>query len=137
MATTYQGDYFRPSMMTPVRVAPPAEFSGQYRAGQNGVGDTFTIGTVAMDGVTVQVNDRVLLMSQATTPSQNGIYIVTSADASNIVLTRSYDFQSPDQARPGNFCTIMAGTANKGKIAVVVEPQAQKIGTDAITFALA
>lgn len=137
MATTYQGDYFRPSMMTPVRIAATAEFSGQYKAGQNGVGDTFTVGTVQIDGLDVNVNDRIAFTNQAANPYQNGIYVLTYKDVSNMTFTRAYDFQSPDQARPGNFCTVMAGTANKGKVIVVVEPQAQKIGRDAITLVFA
>lgn len=132
------GQYFRPSMMTPVRVAPIAEFFGVYNNGNaQGVGATFTIPLVTIDNLTMAVNDRILFYNQATSPFQNGIYVVSEITADSLILTRAYDFQSPAQITPGNFCTVASGTNNKGKIFVVTTPQVLNIGVDPITFVIA
>jgi hypothetical protein len=77
---------------------------------------TFTLtnaGTQAalvLDGVTLAVNDRVLVRNQ-TTASQNGIYVVTNIGSvsTNWVLTRASDFNTSAEASPGSFTFVEEG----------------------------
>ena len=121
--------------LTSVRVARTTNLAGVYLNGQlnNGVGATLTAATPAalvIDGVTLNVNDRVLLCAQ-TNANENGIYVVTSA---NWVLTRSGDFQNIEQLKTGQFVPVGAGSANSGDIWVLVEPLPAHFGIDALTF---
>lgn len=81
---------------TPVRVESPTPLNATYNNGTAGVGATLTnAGTqvaLVIDGVTVSVNDRVLVYTQ-TNQTQNGIYVVTDvgSGSTNWVLTRSSD----------------------------------------------
>lgn len=61
--------------------------------------------TSVIDGYTLQLNDRILLLYQAN-PQENGIYIVT-----NSTPTRSTDFQSGSSAG-GTFTFVKQGTIN-------------------------
>jgi regulator of protease activity HflC (stomatin/prohibitin superfamily) len=65
----------------PVRVESPIALTATYNNGTAGVGATLTnAGTqvaLVIDGVTVAVNDRVLIYLQAD-QTQNGIYVVTN-----------------------------------------------------------
>lgn len=120
--------------LTSARVVDVANLAAVYLNGplNNGVGATLTPAAPAalvIDGVTLALNDRVLLTAQ-TNANENGIYIVTST---NWVLTRSADFQNIEQLKAGQFLSINAGTA-AGNIWVLVEPLPAHFGTDALTF---
>lgn len=121
--------------LTSVRVVRVSNLAGVYLNGplNNGVGATLTAPTPAalvVDGVTLALNDRVLLQNQ-TNANENGIYVVTST---NWVLTRSADFQNIEQLKSGQFVPIGAGTNNGGTIAVLFEPLPSHFGIDAINF---
>jgi len=68
-------------------------------------------GTLVIDGVTLAVNDRVLLAGQAD-GIQNGIYVVSqTGDASNpAVITRAHDFNAEAEILPGVRIDVNAGT---------------------------
>ena len=68
-------------------------------------------GALVIDGVTLAVNDRVLLVEQ-TTGTQNGIYAVTDTGgvAAPAVLTRSADFNESDKIQSGVRINVDAGT---------------------------
>ena len=70
-------------------------------------------GSLIADGVTLILNDRILVANQ-TTQSQNGIYTVTTANP--YVLTRSTDADdSPDgEVKTGIYVFIKEGTAFAG-----------------------
>jgi hypothetical protein len=80
-----------------------------------------------IDGVTLALNDRVLVKDQ-TTGAQNGIYDVGPSPS------RSYDFDSGIEAW-GCMVRVLRGTANGGKTYVNTNTALPTIGVTAITFA--
>jgi hypothetical protein len=97
-----------------VRVVMDAPFVGAYE----GTGKTITQAAPAaleVDGVTLALNDRVLLAAQ-TDKTQNGIYTVTTlGDGSTAaVLTRAADFDDSADLVPGTIIPVSAGTASGG-----------------------
>jgi hypothetical protein len=119
-------------------VATTANLTATYVNGTTGVGATLTnSGTqaaFALDGVTLAVNDRVLVKDQ-TTGFQNGVYIVTNigSASTNWILTRSTDFDSPPEMIRGNFIDVISGTAN-GVTAWMLTSAVVTLGTTAVTF---
>jgi hypothetical protein len=74
-----------------VKVATTANLSGTYNNG-NGTITAGSNGAISVDGVTLSVNDRVLVKDQ-TTQTQNGFYKVTTTGSGSaaFVLTRTPD----------------------------------------------
>lgn len=134
--TTTSSAYRREQQISSVRLLSNSNVSGTYYngAGNNGVGATLTIAasTLTIDSVACANNDRVLLQNQSS-GYQNGIYVV-SGIGSAVVLTRSYDFQTFDQMKPGYFVSVEAGTVFGGAMFGIVEPQVGVVGTDSILF---
>ncbi len=122
--------------LTPVRVVATGNISGTYSNGpsNNGVGASLTVAasSLTIDGVTLQLSDRVLLQAQSTA-YQNGIYIVASI-GSTVRLDRAFDQQSIEQLKGGQFVVVGAGTANAGALFSLVEPLPQKIGVDSFIY---
>jgi hypothetical protein len=129
----------------PVRVESPINLNATYNNGTAGVGATLTnAGTQAalvIDGVTVSVNDRVLIYEQ-TDETQNGIYDVTSvgSGSTNWVLTRSSDADtyvnaSPDGLSQGSTVFVQQGTTGAGETYTCNTVGTITFGTTAITFA--
>ena len=128
----------------PARVEAPANLNATYSNGTAGVGATLTnAGTQAalvLDGVTVSVADRVLI-SQQTTQTQNGIYVVTSVGSvsTNWVLTRSSDADTYVNASPaglseGSTVFVQQGTVNAGTVNTCNTVGTITFGTTNITF---
>lgn len=97
----------------PVRAASFTNLDATYAPGTAGVGATLT-GTAALpaiDGVTLEVGDRVLVAGQ-TNAAENGIYVVTTAETA-FVLTRAEDFDNSagGEIKGGAFCFVQEGTA--------------------------
>lgn len=108
-----------------------------YNNGTSGVGATITAnanGALTVDGVTVAVNDRVLVKNESTA-SRNGIYVVTATGSAGapFVLTRSLDMNQPAEI-PGAFVFTENGTVNDGAGFVVADPGPFTIGTTAIPW---
>jgi hypothetical protein len=85
------------------------------------------------DGVTLAVNDRVLVASQGT-GSQNGIYIVaTVGTGSNGTWTRSFDANDGNRLNAGAIVTISEGTyaARQWRLAT---PDPITVGVTALTW---
>jgi hypothetical protein len=129
----------------PVRVEAPANLNATYSNGTAGVGATLTnAGTQAalvIDGVTLSVADRVLI-SQQTTQTQNGIYVVTSVGSvsTNWVLTRSSDADTYVSASPaglseGSTVFVQQGTINAGTVNTCNTVGTITFGVTNITFA--
>lgn len=129
----------------PVRVEAPLNLNATYDNGTAGVGATLTnAGTQAalvIDGITVNVADRVLVYEQ-TTQTQNGIYVVTSvgSGSTNWVLTRSSDADtfvsaSPDGLSEGSTVFVQEGTTGAGETYTCNTQGTITFGTTAITFA--
>jgi hypothetical protein len=130
---------------TPARVEAPANLNATYNNGTAGVGATLTnAGTQAalvIDGVTLSVADRVLI-SQQTTQTENGIYVVTSVGSvsTNWVLTRSSDADTYVSASPaglseGSTVFVQQGTINAGTVNTCNTVGTITFGVTNITFA--
>jgi hypothetical protein len=124
-----------------VKAASTASSPATYNNGTSGVGATLTnAGTqaaIVLDGVTLLVNDRVLIKDQADS-AQNGVYTVTTVGtaSTNWVLTRASDFDnSPGvEVKPGTFFFVEQGTTQADNGYVIATNTAITIGTTAITF---
>lgn len=119
-------------------VMAPSALTVTYANGASGVGATLTNAgvqaTLSLDGVSPSVGQRVLITQQAST-LQNGIYTVTDvgSGATNWVLTRATDFDTPSEIQPGDFVVISGGTLYGGTSWVQTATVAT-VGTDPITF---
>jgi len=122
-----------------VRVGTTANLAATYSNGSSGVGATLTnSGTQAalvLDGITMVVNDRVMVKDQTTT-LQNGLYKVTNigSGSTNWVLTRTPDGDESTEVNGGSFFFVQEGTVNGDNGYVTTNDGNPTIGTDAITF---
>jgi hypothetical protein len=130
---------------TPVRVESPTNLTATYNNGTSGVGATLTnAGTqtaLVIDGVTLSVNDRVLVYQQ-TTQTQNGIYVVTNvgSGSTNWVLTRATDADTYAAASStalgeGSAVFVQQGATGAGETYVCNTVGVITFGTTNITFA--
>lgn len=134
---------------TAVRVEFPeanGNVNATYNNGTAGVGATLTnAGTQAalvVDGVTLSVNDRVLIYNQ-TNAYENGVYTVTNVGSvsTNWVLTRAtdadtYGANSSTKLGQGSYFFVQEGTTGAGEAYVCNTVGTITFGTTAITFAL-
>ncbi len=90
---------------------------------------------LAIDGVTLTVNARVLVKNQ-TTAAQNGFYKVTTVGtgSTNWVLTRTPDADAASELTAGAFTFAEEGTLNGDNGYVLSTNGAITLGTTAITF---
>ena len=95
------------------RVATTANLTVTYDQTNKRLDNADTQAALAIDGVTLSVNDRVLVKSQ-TEARQNGIYKVTDvgSNSSNWRLERSSDTNTGAQLTGGSFTFVEEGTAN-------------------------
>ena len=93
-------------------------------------------GALTVDGVTVSVNDRVLVKDQASAV-QNGIYKVTATGGASaaFVLTRSPDADTAAELTGGTFFFVEQGTANADNGYVATHNGTPTFGSTSITFA--
>jgi hypothetical protein len=130
---------------TPVRVESPINLNATYNNGTAGVGATLTNAgtqaTLVIDGVTVAVNDRVLVYQQ-TNQTQNGVYVVTDigSGSTNWVLTRSsdtdtYGIVGPTTLSEGSTFFVQQGTTGAGETYTCNTTGTIVFGTTNITFA--
>jgi len=128
----------------PVRVEKEGNLNVTYDNGTAGVGATLTnAGTQAalvIDGVTMVLNDRVLVYEQADA-TQNGVYTVTDigSASTNWVLTRSTDTDSyapsdPNSFGKGDAFFVLEGNAGAGELYVMNTEGTITFGTTNITF---
>jgi hypothetical protein len=129
---------------TPVRVESPTNLSATYNNGTDGVGATLTNAgaqaALIIDGVSVSVNDRVLVYQQ-TNQTQNGVYVVTTVGdgSTNWVLTRSddtdgYAIDSPNGLSEGSTFFVQQGTTGAGETYTCNTTGTITFGTTNITF---
>ena len=128
----------------PVRVEKEGNLSATYDNGSSGVGATLTNNStqeaLVIDGVTLSLNDRVLIYEQ-TDATQNGIYTVTDTGSAstNWVLTRATDADSyapsdPDSFGEGDAFFVLEGTLGAGELYVMNTSGIITFGTTNITF---
>ena len=127
------------SMKSSCRVATTGALTVTYLNGALGVGATLTNAgaqaAIALDGVTLAVNDRVLVKNQAA-PAQNGIYFATTLGdgTHNWVLTRSTDYDQAAEVLEGTATIIEEGTMNTSHIYVMTDASVVTMGTSSIDF---
>jgi len=118
--------------------ASTVALTASYDNGASGVGATLTnagaMVAISLDGVSPTVGDRVLIKNQASS-LENGIYTVTvvGSGATNWVLTRATDYDTPAEIQPGDLVIITGGTTQTNSSWVETATVAA-VGTDAITF---
>jgi hypothetical protein len=122
-----------------VRVGTTANLTATYSNGSSGVGATLTNSStqaaLVIDGITMVVNDRVMVKDQSTT-LQNGLYKVTNigSGSTNWVLTRTPDGDESTEVNGGSFFFVQEGSTNGDNGYVTTNDGNPTIGTDAITF---
>lgn len=129
----------------PVRVESPTNLNATYNNGASGVGATLTnAGTqtaLVIDGVTLSVNDRVLVYQQSN-QTQNGIYVVSNvgSGSTNWVLTRASDantyvINSAAGLSEGSTVFVQQGVTGAGETYTCNTAGVITFGTTNITFA--
>ena len=95
------------------RVATTANLTVTYDQTNKRLDNAGTQAALSIDGVTLSVNDRVLVKDQ-TEARQNGIYKVTDvgSNSSNWRMERSSDTNTGAQLTGGSFTFVEEGTAN-------------------------
>ena len=137
--TLAQGAFGISKELASCTAAATTNLAGSYNNGPtgNGVNATLTTTsqTLTVDGVLLQLFDRVLLAGQ-TVSSQNGIYFVSvlNPGVSNVVLQRAQDMQTREQLKSGQFFTIENGTVSAGSLFITNVPPGFVFGIDTITF---
>src|SRR6056300_619227 len=121
------------------RAATTADLSATYSNGSSGVGATLTAGSngaIVIDGVSLSVDDRVLVKDQSTA-AENGIYTVTTqGDGSTaFVLTRATPEDQPEELTGGAFVFVEEGTANANNGYVFTHTGAPTFGTTSLDVA--
>ena len=131
---------------TAVRVESPSNLNATYDNGTAGVGATLTnagtLAAISIDGVALNLNDRVLIDTQ-TNAAHNGIYYVSTVGdgATAWVLTRAIDADSygasdPDALGEGDAFFVSEGNTGAGEINVMNTNGTITFGTTSITFAV-
>ncbi|MGE4497140.1 MAG: phage tail protein [Deferribacterales bacterium] len=85
-------------------------------------------GLQAVDGVAVNVGDRVLVKNQ-TAGAENGIYIVLESE-----WTRALDYDFVEDIVPGSLVSVVEGTVNGGYLFQLNTPAPIIIGSTALSF---
>ena len=118
-----------------VRVATTANLGATYSNGNGTLTNSGAQAALAIDGVTLIAQDRVLVKNQ-TAGAQNGFYKVTTVGngSSNWVLTRTPDADAASELTAGAFTFAEEGTANGDNGYVLSTNGAITLGTTAITF---
>ena len=117
-----------------VKVATTANLAAAYNNG-NGTLTASSNGAIAVDGVTLSANDRVLVKDQST-QTQNGFYKVTATGSGGaaFVLTRTPDADAASELTGGAFTFVEEGTANADNGYVLTTNGTPTLGTTNITF---
>ena len=131
----------------PVLVATTGNLTATYnQPGGAGVGVGATLtnsgaqAALSIDGVSMSVNDRVLVYQQ-TTGLQNGVYVVTTVGdgSTNWVLTRSADANTSSEGDPGtlgggDYFFVTSGTTQGFFAFICTNTSAIVFGTTSIDF---
>ena len=128
----------------PVRVESPTPLTATYDNGVSGVGATLTNSgaqaALVIDGVTLSLNDRVLIYTQ-TNATENGIYYVSDVGSvsTNWELTRAtdadtYGLASPTTLGEGSTVFVQEGDTGAGELYTCNTVGVITFGTTNITF---
>jgi len=83
-----------------------------------------------LDGVTLAINDRILLKNQ-TAGAENGLYVWSGGTSA---LVRATDADTGTELQAGTSVTVTEGTTNGDKVFMIVSDGAVTIGTTATTW---
>lgn len=122
-----------------VAAATTSNLASTYNNGTLGMGATLTATSniaLVIDGYTVNLGDRVLVINQ-TNPAQNGSYSLTTLGTGSAewVLTRTTNYNQSIQIAEGNLFTVLNGSVNAG-LTYIQDAQVSVIGTSAILFSV-
>ena len=128
----------------PVQVESPTPLTATYDNGVSGVGATLTNSgaqaALVIDGVTLSLNDRVLVYTQ-TNQTENGIYYVSDVGSvsTNWELTRAtdadtYGLASPTTLGEGSTVFVQQGATGAGELYTCNTVGTIVFGTTNITF---
>jgi hypothetical protein len=131
---------------TSVRVESPSNLNASYDNGTSGVGATLTntgtLAAITIDGIALNLNDRVLVDNQ-TNAAHNGVYYVSTVGdgATAWVLTRttdtdSYGASDRDALGEGDAFFVKEGDTGAGELNVMNTSGTITFGTTNITFAV-
>jgi hypothetical protein len=117
-----------------VRVASTANLASSYN-NSSGTLTASSNGAISIDGVTLVLNDRVLVKDQ-TDATENGFYKVTTVGSGSaaFVLTRTPDANEASEITGGAFTFVEEGTNNADNGYVATHNGTPTLGTDDITF---
>jgi len=111
-----------------------------YSNGTAGVGATITAGSnttlSAIDGYSVQLNDRILVQNQAST-FQNGCYTLTQAGSGSLpwILTRCVNYNTVVNINyTASTCTIQTGSTYAASTCFSLTNLISAVGSSAITY---
>jgi len=101
------------SIKSPVKVATTADVTSWTYNNTSGTLTASGNGVVVIDGITLAVNNRILVKNQSPA-NENGIYSVTTAGAvgATLVLTRSTDMSTGSTIEGGTMVYVTDGTVN-------------------------
>ena len=131
---------------TAVRVESPTNLNAAYNNGTSGVGATLTnsgtLAAISIDGIALNLNDRVLIYNQSNA-AHNGVYYVSTVGdgATAWVLTRttdtdSYGASDPDSLGEGDAFFVREGATGAGELYVMTTSGTITFGTTNITFSV-
>src|SRR6056300_1605310 len=117
-----------------VRVATTGNLSTTYN-NSNGTLTATANAAISIDGVSLSLNDRVLVKDQ-TNQVENGFYKVTNTGGASaaFVLTRTPDANEASEITGGAFTFVEEGTNNADNGYVATHNGTPTLGTDNITF---
>jgi len=117
-----------------VRVATTANLAVNYNNGAGTLTATSN-GAISVDGVTLSLNDRVLVKNQSVA-AQNGFYKVTTTGSGSAVfiLTRTPDADAASELTSGAFTFTEEGTSNADNGYVLSTNGTITLGTTSINF---
>jgi lipoprotein signal peptidase len=127
------------SARTSCRFATTVNLTATYTPVGSGPGSTLTnTGTFAplvMDGVTANLNDRVLVKNETSTFA-NGIFTVTNVGSASVawVLTRATDYDETSEVLEGTYTVVEEGTTQAGTMWMQTTPSPITISTSPIAF---
>lgn len=124
-----------------VVAATTSNLDAVYNNGVSGVGATLTnngtLAAIVIDGVSLSVNNRVLVKNQ-TNQIRNGVYEVTTVGSVSVawVLTRTTDFDAwgANDIENGATFLVTSGTVNQNKYYYCSNTSTVTVGSDNITF---
>ena len=118
-----------------VRVATTANLGATYNNSAGTLTNSGSQANIAIDGVTLQATNRVLVKNQSTA-AQNGFYQVTNtgSGSANWVLTRTPDADAASELTSGAFTFAEEGTVNGDNGYVLSTNGAITLGTTGVVF---